>query len=145
MFVVLSFESLLKIHRVSALNGVLQFLTDFFMIRTSYKSLCDQILTYLFMVHMLLAYNCDQLLPSQCVNIAARLMMFFFMASALVLNHLCFEISQAQDVHNFLFWGELFTYPSTDRLKVIISLFVELSLLSHDPKGKGDVGSQENI
>lgn len=81
----------LKIRRVSALNGVLQFLTDFFMIRTSYKSLCDQILTYLFMVHMLLAYNCDQLLPSQCVNFAARLMMFFFMASALVLNHLCFE------------------------------------------------------
>lgn len=106
---------------MSALNGVLQFLTDFFMIRTSYKSLCDQILTYLFMVHMLLAYNCDQLLPSQCVTIAARLMMFFFMASALVLNHLCFEISQAQDVHNFLFQGELFTYLSTDRLKVIIS------------------------
>lgn len=43
------------------------------------------------------------------------------MASALVLNHLCFEISQAQDVHNFLFRGELFTYLSTDRLKVIIS------------------------
>ncbi len=130
---------------MSALNGVLQFLTDFFMIRTSYKSLCDQILTYLFIVDMLLAYNCDQLLPSQCVTIAARFMMFFFMASALVLNHLCFEISQAQDVHNFLFRGELFTYSSTDRLKVIISLFVELSLLSHDPKGKGDVGSQEYI
>lgn len=144
MFVVLSFESLLKIDRVSALNGVLQFLTDFFMIRTSYKSLCDQIFTYVFMVHMLLAYNCDQL-SSQSVTIAARLMMFFFMASALVLNHLCFEISRAQDVHNFLFRGELFTYSSTDRLKVIISLFVELSLLSHDPKGKGDVGSQEYI
>ncbi len=144
MFVVLSFESLLKIDRVSALNGVHQFLTDFFMIRTSYKSLCDQIFTYVFMVHMLLAYNCDKL-SSQSVTIAARLMMFFFMASALVLNHLCFEISQAQDVHNFLFRGELFTYSSTDRLKVIISLFVELSLLSHDPKGKGDVGSQEYI
>ncbi len=128
---------------MSALNGAPQFLTDFFMIWTSCKSLCDQILTYLFMVHMLLAYTCDQLLPSQCVTIAARLRMFFFMASALVLNHFCFEISQAQDVHNFLFQGELFTYSSTDRLKVIISLFVELSLLSYDPKGKGDVRSQE--
>jgi hypothetical protein len=115
MFVVLSFESLLKIHRVSALNGVLQFLTDFFMIRTSYKSLCDQILTYLFIVHILLAYNCDQVLPSQCVTIAARLMMFFFMASALVLNHLCFEISQAQDVIIFYF-GESYLpiHPLTD-------------------------------
>jgi hypothetical protein len=72
--------------------------------------------------------------------------------SDVLLHGLCFgfesslfEISQAQDVHNFLFQGELFTYSSTDRLKVIISLFVELSLLSHDPKGKGDVGSQEYI